>query len=78
MLEAQKSTYFVEINELKLKGLNKIEVNEGAVPIRDCLVKVVKGRILLVGKWKTAEKAETVIDVEIEKEFPRLTLDRKN
>jgi hypothetical protein len=42
------------------------------------LLKVVKGQLLLMGKWNTSEKAETIIEINFSQEYPKVVMDRQN
>ena len=33
---------------------------------------------MLLGKWITSQKAETILDKKITKNYPKLKIDRKN
>lgn len=78
LIEVGKSTYFVEVSELKLKGLPKMESSLGAPPLKECLLKVIKGNLVLMGKWSTSDKAETIMDIKIAKCYPKLLINRRN
>ena len=78
LLEVGKSTYFVEVSELKLKGLPKMESKLGAPPLKQCLMKVINGGLVLIGKWSTSDKAETIMDIKITKQYPKLVISRKS
>jgi hypothetical protein len=49
----------------------------GAPPLKECLLKVMKGNMILMGKWSTSDKAETIIDIKITKKYPKLIINRK-
>ena len=71
LLEVGKSTYFVEVSSLRLENGE----NNGK-PLRDALLKLVDGRVMLMGKWEESGKAETVVEVKIGREYPKVELNR--
>ena len=70
LIDAGKSTYFVELISLCLKG-EKVEKS-----LKECLVKIMGGNLNLLGKWEGTGKVETVIEKSINRNWPKLILDR--
>jgi len=36
-----------------------------------------KEGLILMGKWSTSDKAETIMDIKITKKYPKLVINRK-